>query len=436
MSFNSVVSSTVRKLSTRTSFFGLKLWPVILICIGIFILLLLLLLLKICCACCRRSSKYGDYEFSKSESSSNAISKTTSSSMLLARNALPLEFDIESSGCRWSRREGNKCCDTKSIQLKHCNSIGGIKQYTIEEVETATNGFADENVIGSGDYGIVYRGLLFDHSRVAIKKLVFNNGKSMDFIQEVEAMWCIRHKNMVKLIGYCTEGTYKMLVYEYVDNGNLKHWLHGTIGDVSTLTWNTRMNIILGIVKCLVYLHEDTEPPIVHQNLKSSNILLDRQWNPKVSDFGISKLLGPDWTLSMARPTGSSGYMAPEYGSTRVLDQKTDVYSVGVLIIEIITGRSPVERRGYEHEVNLVEWLHSMVRDQNIIQIVDPKLAEMPNKKELKRIILIALRCVDADAENRPKMGDIIHMLEPRDLLLSDERVTKTETFRGNVDAN
>ncbi|KAK1361196.1 putative serine/threonine-protein kinase [Heracleum sosnowskyi] len=421
MSFNSVTSSTVKNLSTTTSFFGLKLWPVILICIAIFILLLVLL--KISCACCPRSSKYGDYQLNKSECTGNAVSKTTSSSMLLSRNALPLEFDIESSGGQWSSREGYKCCDTKSVQLKHCNSIGGIKQYTIEEIETATNGFADENVIGSGDYGIVYRGLLFDHSRVAIKKLVFNNAKSMDFIQEVEAMWCIRHKNMVKLIGYCTEGTYKMLVYEYVDNGNLQHWLHGTLGDVSTLTWNTRMNIILGIVKCLVYLHEDTEPPIVHQNLKSSNILVDRQWNPKVSDFGLSKLLGPDWTLSLARPTGTSGYMAPEYCITRVLDEKTDVYSVGVLIIEIISGRSPVERRGDKNEGNLVEWLNSMVRDQNAIQLVDPKLGEKPNKKELKRIVLIALRCVDEDAENRPKMGDIIHMLEPRDLLLSDEHV-------------
>lgn len=177
MSFDSVTSSTVQKLSTRTSFFGLKLWPVILICIGIVILLLLLL--KICCASCRRSSKYGDYQFNESECNRNAISKTTSSSMLLSRHALPLEIDIESSGGQWSNREGYKSCNTKSIRLKHCNSIGGIKQYTIEEIETATHGFADENVIGSGDYGIVYRGLLFDHSRVAIKKLVFNKYESV-----------------------------------------------------------------------------------------------------------------------------------------------------------------------------------------------------------------------------------------------------------------
>lgn len=172
MSFDSVTSYTVKKLSTRTSFFGIKLWPVILICIGI-IILLLLLLLKICSARCR-SSKYRDYQLNKSESKSNAITKTTSSSKLLARNALPLENDIESSGGQWSSREGYRCCDTKSSHLKHCNSIGGIKQYTLNEIETATNGFADENVIGSGDYGIVYRGLLFDHSRVAIKKLIFN----------------------------------------------------------------------------------------------------------------------------------------------------------------------------------------------------------------------------------------------------------------------
>lgn len=187
MSFNSVISSTVKKLSTRTSFFGLKLWPVILMCVGIFILFLLLLL-KICCACCRRSSKRGAYQLNKSESISNAISKTTSSSKLLSRSALPLEYDIESSGGQWSSREGDKCCDTKSIQLKHCNSIGGIKQYTIQEIETATNGFADENVIGSGDYGIVYRGLLLDHSRVAIKKLVFNKYKGFSLILSRKTM--------------------------------------------------------------------------------------------------------------------------------------------------------------------------------------------------------------------------------------------------------
>ncbi|KAL1820092.1 hypothetical protein ACET3Z_014961 [Daucus carota] len=433
MSFDSITSSTVKKLSSKTPFFGLKLWPLILISIGV--LILLLLILKFCCAR-RRSSRYDHYQLNKPESSRDAITKTPSSALLLSRNALPSEIDIESSGGRWSSREGYRCSGTKSGQLKHWNSIGGIKQYSLEEIETATNEFADENVVGSGDYGIVYRGLLFDHSRVAIKKLVFNNGKLMDFIQEVEAMWCIRHKNLVKLLGYCTQGTYKMLVYEYVDNGNLKNWLHGTGGDFSPLTWNTRMNIILGIVKCLVYLHEDTEPPIVHQNLKSSNILLDRQWNPKVSDFGLSKLLGPDWTLSSARPTGTSGYMAPEYSGTRILDEKTDVYSVGVLIIEILSGRSPIQRRGDGTEVNLVEWLNSVLRDQNIIHVLDPKLPEKPNKKELKRIILIALRCVDADAENRPKMGDIIHMLEPRDLLLSDGRVTRTETFRRNPDSN
>lgn len=171
MSFDSITSSTVKKLSTKTPFFGLKLWPLILISIGV--LILLLLILKFCCAC-RRSPKYDHYQLNKPESSRDAISKTPSSALLLSRNALPSEIDIESSGGRWSSREGYRCSGTKSGQLKHWNSIGGIKQYTLEEIETATNEFADENVVGSGDYGIVYRGLLFDHSRVAIKKLVFN----------------------------------------------------------------------------------------------------------------------------------------------------------------------------------------------------------------------------------------------------------------------
>ncbi|KAK6116258.1 hypothetical protein DH2020_050000 [Rehmannia glutinosa] len=187
--------------------------------------------------------------------------------------------------------------------------LGWGHWYTLRELEEATNGFADENVIGEGGYGIVYHGVFEDNSKVAVKNLLNN----------------------------------RMLVYEYVDNGNLEQWLHGDVGPRSPLTWDTRMNIILGTAKGLTYLHEGLEPKVVHRDIKSSNILLDGQWNAKVSDFGLAKLIGSERSYITTRVMGTFGYVAPEYASTGMLNERSDVYSFGILIMEIISGRNPVD---------------------------------------------------------------------------------------------
>nr|XP_009772517.1 PREDICTED: probable serine/threonine-protein kinase At1g01540 [Nicotiana sylvestris] len=275
-------------------------------------------------------------------------------------------------------------------------------QFTLSEIEAATDDFADENVVVCGDYAIVYYGILFGNTRVTIKRLISSRAKAKDFTREVEALLGLKHRNLVKLLGYCFDGYYRITVDEYIDNGNAKG---------------------------LAYLHEDTEPAIIHQHLKSSSILLDKQWNPKISDFCITKLLGSDeWNYPITPPTGMSGYLAPEYLSTGVLDDKCDVYSFGILIMEIVSGKTSIEYTITEIEEYLIDWIKSKVESQQYDQIVDPKLPEMPCMKELKRILRIALRCVDPDVSNRPKMGEVIHMLEPRDLLLGDGHVIKKQT--------
>ncbi|KAL5558828.1 hypothetical protein UlMin_035039 [Ulmus minor] len=309
--------------------------------------------------------------------------------------------------------------------------LGWGHWYTLRELEESTNCFADENVIGEGGYGIVYRGILEDNTMVAVKNLLNNRGQAeKEFKVEVEAIGRVRHKNLVRLLGYCAEGAHRMLVYEYVDNGNLEQWLHGDVGPCSPLTWEIRMNIILGTAKGLTYLHEGLEPKVVHRDIKSSNILLDKQWNPKVSDFGLAKLLGSERSYVTTRVMGTFGYVAPEYASTGMLNERSDVYSFGILLMEIITGRNPVDYSRSAGEVNLVEWLKTMVTNRNAEGVVDPRLADKPSSRALKRALLVALRCVDPNAQKRPKMGHVIHMLEADEFPFRDDRRTGRDQGR------
>ncbi|XP_071742641.1 probable serine/threonine-protein kinase At1g01540 [Rutidosis leptorrhynchoides] len=336
----------------------------------------------------------------------------------------------ERTGSGHKNGSGDQLSIVGSVQPE-VSHLGWGHWYTLRELEIATNGFADENVIGEGGYGIVYSGILEDNSTVAVKNLLNNRGQAeREFKVEVEAIGRVRHKNLVRLLGYCVEGAHRILVYEYADNGNLEQWLHGDVGPTSPLTWEIRMNIILGTAKGLTYLHEGLEPKVVHRDIKASNILLDRQWNSKVSDFGLAKLLGSDMSYVTTRVMGTFGYVAPEYASTGMLNERSDVYSFGILIMEIISGRNPVDYSRPQGEVNLVDWLKTMVTNRNAEGVLDPKLPEKPSSRALKRVLLVALRCVDPTAQKRPKMGHVIHMLEADDFSFQSDRRGSRETVR------
>ncbi|CAA6667660.1 unnamed protein product [Spirodela intermedia] len=312
-----------------------------------------------------------------------------------------------------------RSAEQPSIAVPEVSHLGWGHWYTLRELEAATGGFADNKVIGEGGYGIVYHGVLEDNTQIAVKNLLNNRGQAeKEFEVEVEAIGRIRHKNLVRLLGYCAEGAHRMLVYEYVDNGNLEQWLHGSLGSTRPLSWDIRMNIILGTAKGLMYLHEGLEPKVVHRDVKSSNILIDRQWNPKVSDFGLAKLLGSEKSYITTRVMGTFGYVAPEYAKTGMLNEKSDVYSFGILIMEIISGRNPVD--------------YSRPPAEELRGYLGPQNTERPPSRALKKALLVALKCVDPDSQKRPKMGHVIHMFEVDDFPYRDERRVTREAGRAH----
>ncbi|EXC32839.1 putative serine/threonine-protein kinase [Morus notabilis] len=470
------------QLSRRTSIFGLRLWVVLGICVGAAIVLVLFLISLWFTS--RRNASSSTSASSSSKIHKSSLNNPTipnvskeiqeiridhsrnhptshpqpeklhtqtsdpflepeDQSPVAGRNRIHIEIGKDhrisyperggggggSSHGSGEARSGDQALSL--VAVPEVSHLGWGHWYTLRELEVSTNGFADENVIGEGGYGIVYRGVLEDNTLVAVKNLLNNRGQAeKEFKVEVEAIGRVRHKNLVRLLGYCAEGAHRMLVYEYVDNGNLEQWLHGDVGPCSPLTWEIRMNIILGTAKGLTYLHEGLEPKVVHRDIKSSNILLDKQWNPKVSDFGLAKLLGSERSYVTTRVMGTFGYVAPEYASTGMLNERSDVYSFGILLMEIITGRNPVDYSRPAGEVNLVEWLKTMVTNRNAEGVVDPRLQEKPSSRALKRALLVALRCVDPNAQKRPKMGHVIHMLEADEFPFRDDRRAGREQGR------
>ncbi|KAK4795632.1 hypothetical protein SAY86_027958 [Trapa natans] len=322
------------------------------------------------------------------------------------------------------------------IGLPEISHLGWGHWFTLRDLELATNQFSVENVLGEGGYGVVYRGRLINGTEVAVKKLLNNLGQAeKEFRVEVEAIGHVRHKNLVRLLGCCIEGIYRMLVYEYVNNGNLEQWLHGALCQHGRLTWDARMKVILGTAKALAYLHEAIEPKVVHRDIKSSNILIDDEFNAKVSDFGLAKLLGSGESHVTTRVMGTFGYVAPEYANSGLLNEKSDIYSFGVLLLEAITGRDPVDYSRAADEVNLVEWLKTMVGMRKAEDVIDPNLEVKPSTRTLKRALLAALRCVDPAADKRPKMTQVVRMLEADEYpYREDRRNRKSRTLSTEIE--
>lgn len=287
--------------------------------------------------------------------------------------------------------------------------------FSYEQLEIATNGFSTENQLGEGGFGWVYRGQLPDGQVVAVKQLKVVGGQGeLEFQAEVEIIGRVHHRNLVSLVGYCITDSRRLLIYEYVPNGSLEQHLHGE--GRSVMDWATRSKIAIGSARGLAYLHEDCHPRIIHQDIKSSNILLDNNFEARVSDFGLAKLAHDTYTHGTTRVMGKFGYLAPEYVSSGKLTERSDVYSFGVLLLELVTGRRPFDTSQPVGNESLVDWarplLNHALEYRNLDGLADPKLQNNYDQDEMFRMLQAAAACVRHSAQRRPCMRQVARALE------------------------
>ncbi|XP_068322416.1 G-type lectin S-receptor-like serine/threonine-protein kinase RKS1 isoform X2 [Pyrus communis] len=280
-------------------------------------------------------------------------------------------------------------------------------------VAAATDNFSVANKLGKGGFGSVYKGVLYNGKEVAVKRLSKNSGQGVEeFKNEVVIIAKLQHRNLVKIIGCCVEDKEKMVIYEYVLNKSLDSFIFDETKR-NLLDWTKRFEIISGIARGILYLHQDSRLRIIHRDLKASNILLDASMSPKIADFGMARIfLGDQCEANTHRVVGTYGYMSPEYAMEGIFSVKSDVYSFGVLLLEIITGRrnSGYHHKNYPHS-NLVGYVWDLWREGNALEIVDPSMAESYHVNEVVRCIQIALLCVQEFAVDRPTMSMVVFML-------------------------
>ncbi|XP_073107620.1 probable LRR receptor-like serine/threonine-protein kinase At1g56140 [Elaeis guineensis] len=281
--------------------------------------------------------------------------------------------------------------------------------FTYMELKSATDNFCPSNKLGEGGFGRVFKGKLSDGRTVAVKQLsVASRQGKLQFMTEIATVSAVQHRNLVKLCGCCIEGGNRLLVYEYLENKSLDQALFGKSN--LHLDWPTRFEICLGTARGLAYLHEESRVRIVHRDIKASNILLDADLNPKISDFGLAKLYDDKKTHITTRVAGTIGYLAPEYAMRGHLTEKADVFGFGVVALEVVSGRPNSDRRLEEERVFLLEWAWNLRENGRELEMVDPSLSSF-NQEEAIRIINVAFLCTQASPMLRPPMSRVVAML-------------------------
>ncbi|XVF13872.1 hypothetical protein REPUB_Repub09cG0006500 [Reevesia pubescens] len=292
------------------------------------------------------------------------------------------------------------------------NAGNRAQTFTYQQLANATKNFRKESLIGQGGFGAVYKGQLESTSQVVAVKQLDKTGLQgeKEFLVEVLMLSLLRHPNLVNLIGYCAEGDQRLLVYEYMPQGSLEDHLHYLTPDQKPLDWNTRMTIAASAAKGLEYLHSEANPPVIYRDLKSSNILLGEGFNPKLSDFGLAKF-GPSGDKShvSTRIMGTHGYCAPEYLNSGKLTMKSDIFSFGVVLLELITGRKALDGSRAREERFLVDWARPMLKDgMNVLNLADPLLGGHFSKSTLKKALEVAFMCIQENANSRPSISDVV----------------------------
>ncbi|KDO37992.1 hypothetical protein CISIN_1g046892mg [Citrus sinensis] len=304
------------------------------------------------------------------------------------------------------RNEGTKQDETKNINAQ---------TFTFRELAAATKNFRQECLLGEGGFGRVYKGTLQSNGQVVAVKQLDRNGMqgNKEFLVEVLMLSLLHHPNLVNLIGYCADGDQRLLVYEFMSGGSVDDHLLDVNETKKPLDWTTRMKIASGAAQGLEYLHDKANPPVIYRDLKSSNILLGANLDPKLSDFGLAKL-GPQGEKMnvTSRVMGTYGYCAPEYARSGELTVKSDVYSFGVILLELITGRRVIDTTRPVDEQNLIAWAQPIFRDpKRFPDMADPLLRKQFPEKGLNEAVAIAAMCLQEEAGARPLMSDVVTAL-------------------------
>uniref|UniRef100_A0A1D1YHU8 non-specific serine/threonine protein kinase n=1 Tax=Anthurium amnicola TaxID=1678845 RepID=A0A1D1YHU8_9ARAE len=287
------------------------------------------------------------------------------------------------------------------------------KELTIDDILKSTNNFDQANIIGCGGFGLVYKATLPDGSKVAVKRLSGDYGQmEREFQAEVQTLSRAQHRNLVLLQGYCRIGSDRLLIYSYMENGSLDYWLHEKLDGGSSLDWDTRLQIAQGASKGLAYLHQSCQPHILHRDIKSSNILLDENFEAHLADFGLARLILPYDTHVTTDLVGTLGYIPPEYGQCSVATFKGDVYSFGVVLLELLTGKRPVDMCKPKSCRDLVSWAFQMKKDKREAEIFDPFIYDKKHDKQLMRMLEIACLCLSESPKLRPLTQHIVVWLD------------------------
>ncbi|KAL5731083.1 non-specific serine/threonine protein kinase [Ranunculus cassubicifolius] len=286
-----------------------------------------------------------------------------------------------------------------------------LTMHSFQEILNATDNFSNDNKLGEGGFGPVYKGKLPCGLDVAVKRLSRKSGQGLDeFKNEIILIAKLQHRNLVRLIGYCVDGEEKMLIYEYLPNKSLDAFIFANRQE--ELDWGRRSNIIEGISRGLLYLHRDSRLLIIHRDMKASNILLDEEMNPKISDFGMARIFGSnDNEANTLRVVGTYGYMAPEYAMEGLFSVKSDVYSFGVLLLEIVSGKKNSYRHP-DYSVNLVGYSWILWSEERAAELIDPSIRDSCSLSKVLRCINVGLLCVQDSATDRPAMSTVVLMLE------------------------
>ncbi|KAL2491824.1 Receptor-like cytosolic serine/threonine-protein kinase RBK2 [Abeliophyllum distichum] len=302
----------------------------------------------------------------------------------------------------------------ENVDKDVCPVNSAWKNFTLDDLQTATNNFSQENLIGKGGYAEVYKGSLPDGKLVAIKQL--NKGTSdeqvINFLSEIGIIAHVNHPNTAKMIGYGVEGG-TFLVLNLSSLGSLGSLLRGS---KEKLDWGARYKIIIGTADGLLYLHEHCQRRIIHRDIKADNILLTEDFEPQICDFGLAKWLPKQWShYNVSKFEGTFGYFAPEYFMHGIVDEKTDVFSFGVLLLELITGRQALD----DSRRSLVLWAKPFLDKNEVKELVDPSLGGNYDQQEMNRVLLTATMCVEQNPILRPHMSQVVRLLKVDDRILN-----------------